>query len=145
MSCGRLAFGEAMVNEPQPYDVQFLGYQRVALGEALEAWLGAWPRFVEVGGERVLLGAGERFLDWNAMQLAIGTAPRGWGRERLLATGVPEGHAPDGLPKVLRRFAEIWVALRWNDATPVAELKNAETRFQGPNHLAREEMTRRGV
>ncbi len=143
MKCGALGLSEAIVEEPQPYDVQFIGYEPVVLSGAVAAWVGAWPRLTSVDGERVLVGREVRVLDRAGLQAMIGMQERGWNRERLMALSVPESAPPAELPSVLSGFAEIWRGLSLTDATPIEELMRAATRINGPNRLAREVLSRR--
>jgi hypothetical protein len=144
MKCGALGLAEAIVEEPQPYDVQFIGYEPIALSVAVAAWVGAWPRLTSIDGERVLVGSNLRVADRAGLQATIGAQQRGWNRARLIELGVPEAPPPQDLPPVLSGFAEIWHGLSLNDATPIEELLEAATRFNGPNRLAREVLSRRG-
>lgn len=144
MKCGALGLAEAIVEEPQPYDVQFIGYEPVELTAEVQAWVGAWPRLTTVDGERVLVGSDVRVQDRAGLQAMIGTQERGWNRGRLLALGVPEGAPPALLPAALRGFAEIWRGLSLDDATPIERLMEEAMRVDGPNRLAREVLSRRG-
>ena len=48
MKCGALGVAEAIVKEPEPYDVQFIGCEPVVLIGEIAPWLGAWPRMASV-------------------------------------------------------------------------------------------------
>jgi hypothetical protein len=52
-------------------------------------------------------------------------------------------HPPASLPEDLYGFREIWHGLQLSDDTPVEELLDAATRFNGPNQLAAEILARR--
>ena len=143
MKCGALGLSEAIVEEPQPYDVQFIGYEPVVLSGAVAAWVGAWPRLTSLDGERVLVGSNVKVVDRAGLQAMIDAQERGWNRARLMELGVPEGPPPADLPLALRGFAEIWNGLSLNDETPLEELLEAAMRFNGPNRLAREVLSRR--
>jgi hypothetical protein len=144
MRCGALGLAEAIVEEPEPYDVQFIGFEPVLLSAAVTEWVGAWPRLTTLDGERVLVGAGARIQDRAGLQALVGAQERGWNRGRLMELGVPEGPPPAELPLALRGFGEIWRGLSLNDATPVEELMREAMRVGGPNRLAREVLSRRG-
>ena len=128
MKCGALGLAEAIVEEPQPYDVQFIGYEPVLLRKEVAAWVSAWPRLTSVDGERVLVGSDVRVADRAGLQAMIGAQERGWNRGRLMALGVPEGAPPAELPSVLSGFGEIWRGLSLDDATPIGELIEAAMR-----------------
>lgn len=110
MKCGRSDLGDAVVSEDHPHDVQFLGYRRCDLSAEARAWASAWPRYSVVDDTRIYLPATVRFQ----------------------AVAEP----PASLPEQLAGFVEIWNGLQLNDQTPVDQLLDAATRFNGPNRLA---------
>jgi hypothetical protein len=143
MGCGKLGLAEAIVVEPQPHDVQFIGYQPLTLDEGVAAWVAAWPRLTTIDGTKVLVGSGVRVADRAGLQKAIAGTPQGWTRARLVELGMPSEPPPATLPPILSGFAEIWHGLSLNDETPLEELMQAATRFNGPRLLAREVLARR--
>lgn len=143
MRCGEVGYGEAVVDEPRPHDVQFLGYERIALSPELLEWLSAWPRLADRGHEQVWIGARERFENRAALDLATGEAPALNDRARLVATGVPTGPPPPGLPKPLQAFERVWEGLRFVDETPIETLMEAALEWNGPRALAYEVLARR--
>ncbi len=143
MKCGAVGLAEAIVEEPEPHDIQFIGYQPVSLSAGVAGWVGAWPRLTSIDGERVLVGARARVMDRAGLQAMIGVQERGWNRGRLIELGVPEGVPPTDLPLALRGFAEVWRGLSLNDETPLEELMREAMRVGGANGLAREVLSRR--
>lgn len=144
MKCGALGLSEAIVEEPEPHDVQFIGYEPIEISKAVAAWVGGWPRLTSLDRERVLVGRDVRVVDREGLQAMIGAQERGWNRTRLIELGVPDGPPPAELPAALSGFAEIWRGLSLNDATPIEELMGEAMRGGGPNRLAREVLSRRG-
>lgn len=143
MKCGAVGLAEAIVEEPEPHDIQFIGYDPASLSAGVAEWVGAWPRLTSIDGERVLVGASERVMDRAGLQAMIGVQERGWNRGRLIELGVPEGVPPADLPLALRGFAEVWRGLSLNDETPLEELMCEAMRVGGANGLAREVLSRR--
>ena len=140
--CGRVELSDALVNEPHPSGVQFLGYEWIALSEAVRSWAGSWPRFALLSGQRVYLSAQKTFETEAELVAAIELAAVAqislMLREKLLQLGVPTACSPESLPEALSGFAEIWNALQWNDQTPIELVLAAANRFHGPHRLARE-------
>ena len=96
---------------------------------------------------RVYLPAAARFESTAELNAAV-TAAAAWQtggalRQKLLSLGIPSGGPPGSLPEALAGFVEIWNGLRLSDKTPVDELLDAATRFNGPNRLAADVLRRR--
>ena len=140
LRCERVELSDALVNEPHPSEVQFLGYEWIALSGAVRSWAGFWPRFALLGGQRVCLSAQKTFEAelGAAIELAAVAQIVLMLREKLLQFGVPTACSPESLPDALSGFAEIWDALQWNDQTPIELVLAAANRFHGPHRLAKE-------
>jgi hypothetical protein len=147
MKCGRSDLGDAMVSEDHPHDVQFLGYRRYDLSVEARAWASAWPRYSVVDDTRIYLPAMVRFQTVAELHAAVAAAAAQQTgtalREKLLALGIPSSGPPASLPEQLAGFVEIWNGLQLNDQTPVDQLLDAATRFNGPNRLAADVLARR--
>src|SRR6185295_10803879 len=136
-----------IVTEDGPHDVQFHGYQFLELAPDARLWASAWPRCAESIGRRVYLSRDARFATREDLAAAIASAAQDqkWTalRDILLTLGVPTDPPPDSLPEALYAFAEMWKGLRLDDITPVDELLEAATRWNGPAQLAIEVLARR--
>ena len=147
VKCGRADLANALVSEPRPYDTHFHGYSFFDLTDAARTWAAAWPRYVSVNYVSVYLPAAARFESAAELNAAVaGAQVRQAGltwREILVAAGIPSSGPPASLPKELSGFTEIWNGLRLNDETPVDELLDGASRFNGPNRLAKEILGRR--
>ena len=145
--CGRTDLADPVVTEDQPHDVQFHGYRLLDLSDDARAWASAWARFVRLEQTRVYLPADARFQSVAERDAAVAAALQQQGgvplREKLIALGVPAGPPPASLPEALHGFVEMWNGLQLNDATPIDELLDAATRFNGPNRLAADVLARR--
>jgi hypothetical protein len=144
---GRTDLADPMIAEPRPHDVRFHGYDLLELAEDARAWASAWPRYAVVDNARIYLPASARFesaADLNAtVAAAAGQQSGATLREKLLALGIPSAGPPASLPDALAGFVQIWDGLQLNAETPVDELLDAATRFNGPNRLARDVLASR--
>jgi hypothetical protein len=148
--CGRADLANPLTSEDRPHDVQFHGYAFFELTDEARAWASAWPRYVwsqSTSYKSVYLAASARFTSVAELNDAVAVALVNQAgaslREKLLALGVPSSEPPPSLPKQLSGFAEFWHALQMNDSTPLNELLDAATRFNGPNQLAADVLKRR--
>lgn len=144
--CGRTDLADPIVTEDQPHDVQFHGYRLLDLSDEARAWASAWARFVRIEQTRVYLPAAAGFKSVAERDAAVAAAQQQVGvplREKLIALGFPASPPPASLPEALQGFVEIWNGLQFNDATPIDELLDAATRFNGPHRLAADVLTRR--
>ncbi len=146
MKCGCSDLADPVVSEDRPHDVQFHGYRLYDLSEEARDWASAWPRFTVVNGRRVYLAANARFESGAECKASVAAAAEHQAgvtlRETLLALGIPSG-PPPSLPDALAGFIEIWEGLQLNQETPVGQLLDAATRFNGPNQLAAEVLSQR--
>ena len=147
MRCGRTVLAFPIVTEDRPHDVQFHGYCQILLVNDARAWASAWPRFAILNDARVYLSASARFASLAELENALTGAAAAQEcktlREILLELGIPASGPPVSLPDQLDGFLEIWSGLQFDDATPLEELLEAATRFNGPHRLAREVLARR--
>lgn len=147
LRCGQSELADAIVTEDHPHDVQLQGFAIVELVSDARAWADAWPRYIVLNGRRVYLRASARFCseaDLNAAVEAAAMRQQGADlRETLLSLGAPASHPPASLPEELYGFREIWHGLQLSAETPMEELLEAATRFNGPNQLAAEILARR--
>ena len=147
MQCGRADLADSIVTEDTPHDVQFHGYYFCEISEEAKAWASVWPRYKVVQEKRVYLSAAARFESDASLNAAIAAAAEQQRdatlRDTLLALGVPQNEPPASLPESLAGFVEIWNGLKLDDDTPVDEVLDAATRFNGPKRLAAEVLARR--
>ena len=147
MRCGKSDLADPIVSEDRPHDVQFHGYRLIELSSESRVWASAWPSFAEAENRRVYLAPYLRFETESELKAAVASAALDQRtaalRETLITLGVPQWPPPEDLPDELNGFAEIWHGLRLNDATPIDELLDAATRFNGPSRLATEILARR--
>ncbi len=147
MRCGKSELADAIVTEDRPHDVQHHGFEIVELAPDARAWAAAWPRFVEQDNRRIYLAAKDRFECEADLASAIALASeRQYGadlRETLLSLGTPPDHPPASFPEDLSGFREMWHGLQLNDDTPIEELLDAATRWNGPHRLAADILARR--
>jgi hypothetical protein len=145
--CGCSDLADPVSSEDRPHDVQFHGYRLCELSPEARDWASAWPRFVAIDNRRVYLPAAARFETIAEQEAAIAAAAAQQTgatlREKLLALGVPPGPPPSSLPGTLDGFVQIWDGLQLNDDTPVEQLLDDATRFNGPNRLAADVLSRR--
>jgi len=143
LRCGATELADAIVDEPHPHDVQLLGFEIHDLTPEARAWASAWPRFIERNRPWIYVSAAERF-ETEAGLAAIATRQQDQGlRATLLSLGAPAEHPPESLPAELYGFREIWHGLQLNDDSPMEELLDAATRWNGPRQLAAEVLARR--
>ena len=147
MQCGRTDLAESIVTEDTPHDVQFHGYALCELAEDARAWASAWPRYKVVQEKRVYLSAAARFESDAALDAALAAAAEAQREatlsETLRALGIPKSSPPASLPETLAGFVETWNGLQLGDDTPVEQVLDAATRFNGPHRLAAEVLARR--
>jgi hypothetical protein len=147
LRCGQTELADPVIAEPHPHDVQLLGFDILPMTPPAREWASAWPRFIEQIRPRVYLGAEARFDTTAVLTAAIEAArtqQQSMGlRDILVSLGIPPSEPPESLPDQLRGFREIWHGLQLNDATPVEELLDAATRWNGPNQLAADVLVRR--
>ena len=147
MKCGRSELADPILTEDTPHDVQLHGFDLCEISEEVRTWASAWPRFIEVDKQWIYLSAAARFeseAELNAAVAAATAEQRGATlRDTLMALGIPSAPPPASLPESLQGFVEIWQGLQLNDETPVEELLDAATRWNGPHQLAAEVLARR--
>jgi hypothetical protein len=147
LRCGKTDLANPVVSEDRPHDVQMHGYNLIELSDDARKWASAWPRYAVVNRCRIYLSAASRFASAAERDIALSEAAA-WQsgatlRDTLLRLGIPGGGPPASLPKHLAGFVQIWDGLQLNDNTPVEELLDAATRFNGPHRLAAEVLARR--
>ncbi|HEX3745667.1 MAG TPA: hypothetical protein VHW09_17115 [Bryobacteraceae bacterium] len=147
MKCGCSDLADPVVSEDRPHDVQLHGYSLFDLSAEAREWASAWPRFAVVNDRWVYLPAHARFETGAECQAAVlAAAAQQTGvmlREKLLSLGIPAGPPPPSLPGELAGFVEMWEGLKLNQQTPVEQLLDAATRFNGPNRLAGDVLSQR--
>ena len=145
--CGRSDLADPVATEDRPHDVQFHGFRFFELSPEARDWASAWPRYAVVGERRIYLSAAIRFETVAGRDAAIAEAAAQQAsatfRETLLALGIPSTPPPASLPESLAGFVQIWDGLKLNGETPVEELLDDATRFNGPSRLAADVLARR--